>query len=404
MTQLSDELIHLIKAAYYDLKRSKVRTLLTSLGILIGVMSVVMLIALGLGLKNYIKQQFESLGANLIMVMPGSGIGGGSGGAGFGAGMVSGTKFDEKDISSLSRISEIKYVVPLFFRSAQAEAGGDKKFVYIMGVNEEYFNLMNFEPAEGHLFGRSEVAARAKIAVIGSKAAEELFGTPGDAVGKTIRFESQRFKVVGVGKKTGDNEQDAAVIIPYKTTFGGLNPDKTFWSIYLGVEAKENIETAKLKAKETLLKRYKEDEFSVTEQSEILSTINQIFGIINSVLVAIGSISLIVGGIGIMNIMYATVTERTKEVGIRRAVGATERDILLQFLTESLILSVFGGLMGLILAGIMVLIIRAFFPASINLFSVIITLVISSAIGIFFGVFPARRAAKLPPIEAIRYE
>jgi putative ABC transport system permease protein len=172
----------------------------------------------------------------------------------------------------------------------------------------------------------------------------------------------------------------------------------------VGVESKENVDSVKEDIKAALLKRYDKDAFSVTEQSEILSTINQIFGVINSILVAIGSISLIVGGIGIMNIMYATVTERTKEVGIRRAVGATKKDILLQFLTESTILSLFGGLLGLILASLIVLVVRIFFPASINLFAVVITLVISSGIGIFFGVFPARRAANLTPIEAIRYE
>jgi len=172
----------------------------------------------------------------------------------------------------------------------------------------------------------------------------------------------------------------------------------------LGTTDKDKVEEVKKKAEEVLLKRYDKDDFTVTEQSELLSTINQIFNIVNGVLVAIGSISLLVGGIGIMNIMYATVTERTKEVGIRRAVGATERDILNQFLAESILLSLFGGLLGLVLAFLIVLGIRAFFPASINLFSVVITLVISSGIGIFFGVFPARRAAKLPPIEAIRYE
>jgi len=156
--------------------------------------------------------------------------------------------------------------------------------------------------------------------------------------------------------------------------------------------------------KQILLKKYKKDEFSVVEQTEILNTINQIFGVINAVLIAIGSISLLVGGIGIMNIMYATVTERTKEVGIRRAIGATQKDILLQFLTEAVVLSVLGGILGLVIATILVLIIRFFFPASINALSVIITFVISSGIGIIFGVFPARRAASLPPIEAIRYE
>ncbi len=167
---------------------------------------------------------------------------------------------------------------------------------------------------------------------------------------------------------------------------------------------KDKVEKVKSEVKYALLDRYKEDDFSVTEQSEILSTVNQIFGIINTVLVAIGSISLLVGGIGIMNIMYATVTERTKEIGIRRAVGATQKDIMIQFLTESLILSVFGGMAGLVLASLIVLVVRLFFPASINALAVIVTFLISSGIGIFFGVFPAKRASKLAPIEAIRFQ
>jgi putative ABC transport system permease protein len=395
-----NEYVHLIKAAVEDFKRSKVRTFLTSLGITIGVLSVVMLIALGLGLKNYIQGQFESLGANLVMVMPGSGFTGG----GFGAGIVGGAEFDERDAASLARIEGVDYVVPLFFKSTQVEAGGGKKFAYVMGVNEDYFSLMNKNPVAGEFFSKSDVAARAKVVVLGHSIADDLFENPADAVGKTVRFENLRLKVVGVIEKTGDNEQDRSLIMPYKTTYGSLNPRKTFWSIYVGVGSKDSVEGVKEEARQILLKRYNEDDFSVTEQSEILSTINQIFGIINAVLVAIGSISLLVGGIGIMNIMYATVTERTKEVGVRRAVGATQKDILLQFLTESLILSVFGGVVGLILATLIVLVIRLFFPASINFLSVIITFAISSAIGIFFGVFPARRAAKLPPIEAIRYE
>ncbi len=394
----------LIRSALDDFKRNKGRTFLTSLGILIGVMSVVLLIALGLGLKNYIQKQFESLGANLIMILPGSGFTGEGGGGFGGAGIVGGAEFDERDITTLSRIPEIKYVVPLFMKSVQIEAGSQKKIGYVMGVNEQLFPLMNTELIRGVVFSKSEVTGRSKVAVLGNRIADDLFDKPEDAFGKTIRLENMRFKVIGVNKKTGDREQDTSVVIPFTTSYGTLNPNKTFWAVYLGVESKDKVEEAKKKAKEALLKRYKDDEFAVTEQSEILSTVNQIFSIINAILVAIGSISLIVGGIGIMNIMYATVTERIKEIGIRRAVGATKRDILLQFLAESIILSVFGGILGLILASLIVLIIRFFFPAAINLLSVIITIAISSAIGIFFGVFPARRAAKLPPIEAIRYE
>lgn len=393
---------HLAITAIADFKRNKVRTILTSLGIMIGVMSVVLLIALGLGLKNYIQDQFESLGANLVMIMPGSGFGG-EGGA-FGPGFVGGAEFDEKDLRSLQGIAGVDYVVPLFFKTTLIESGSEQEGGYLQGTNEEAFIVLNLELLEGEAFTKSDVTRRAKVAVLGYELAETLFGDPADGVGRTVRIGSQRFKVIGVNKKKGDREMDNSAIVPYKTTYGGLNPDKTFFTIQLGVAEEDDIAYVKEKAEEILLKRYNESEFSVTEQAEILSTINQIFSIINGVLVAIGSISLIVGGIGIMNIMYATVTERTKEIGIRRAVGATEQEILNQFLTESVILSVFGGIMGLILASLIVLGIRAFFPASINLLSVIIAIVISSAIGVFFGVFPAKRAAKLPPIEAIRYE
>lgn len=398
--------MYMLKNSFDDFKRNKVRTFLTSLGIMVGVMSVVLLIALGLGLKNYLKEQFENLGANLIMVMPGSGFGGGGEGGGFSgpSGMFGGVDFDEKDVTSLKRISNVEYVVPLYLDSASIESSNSEHVGTIMGVNEDIFELMNLKPLDGEVFTRSDVSARAKKAVLGYTMAEELFGNIEDGVGKTIRFKNQRFKVIGVVDKTGDPDMDNSVVIPYKTTFGGMNPDKTFWTIYLGVEDEDDVEGVKLEAEEILSKRYDEDSFSVTEQSELLETVNQIFAVLNGVLLAIGSISLFVGGIGIMNIMYATVTERTKEIGIRRAIGATQKDILLQFLSESLILSVLGGLAGLLTATGIVLIIRIFFPAAINLVAVLVSFFVSSAIGIIFGVFPARRASKLSPIEAIRYE
>ena len=394
--------VHLIKTAFIDFRRNKVRTVLTSLGIMIGVLSVVMLIALGLGLKNYLKETFENLGANLIMIMPGSGFGGE--GAGFAGAFVGGIEFDEKDLNSLSRIANVEYTVPLFFKSTLVEAGTEEAYLYIEGTNTDIFELMNTNIIEGEVFTKSDVQARAKVGVMGERAAENLFGNAEDAAGRTVRFDNLRFKIIGVIENTGDREQDNSIIIPYKTTYGSMNPDKTFWTIYLGVEDEDDVESVKVKAEEVLLKRYEEDDFAVTDQTELLSTANEIFNIVNGVLVAIGSISLLVGGIGIMNIMYASVTERTKEVGIRRAVGATQRDILLQFLTEAVILSLLGGLLGLLLATLIVLGVRTFFPAAINLLAVVITLVVSSAIGIFFGVFPARRAANLSPIEAIRYE
>ena len=406
MKKINNFSLDLAQNAIADFKRNKIRTLLTSLGIMIGVLSVVLLIALGVGLKNYLKQQFESLGANLIIIFPGNVFSEDSGGfgGGFGPGLIGGAKFDEKDLRDLAKISEARYVVPQFFKSAALETSSAKKAGYIIGTTEEVFPVLNLELLDGQPFKKADVTGRAKITVLGYAIAEKLFENPLSATGNTIRIENQRFKVIGVAKKKGDNEADNSAYIPYKTTFGSLNPDKTFFTIYLGVTNENDVQTVKDKAKEVLGKRYEEEAFSVTEQSQILSTVNSNFSIVNSIPVAIGSISLVVGGIGIMNIMYASVTERTKEVGIRRAIGATKNDILMQFLTEGVLLSLFGGILGLFTASIIVLIARNFFPVAINALSVFVALGISSLVGVFFGVFPARRAANLPPIEAIRYE
>lgn len=395
----------LIKASFDDFKRNKIRTFLTSLGIMVGVMSVVLLIALGLGLKNYIQGQFENLGANLLIIFPGSVFSEGSGAGGnFGAGFAGGASFDEKDVRTLSKVPDVNYVVPMFMKSINLETEKEKAVGSVMGTSEDVFKLLNLEILNGREFSKADVLGKSKKAVLGYTLAEKLFTDTELAVGKTIKANDQRYLVLGVVKKKGDREMDNGVFVSYSATFGNINPDKTFFTIYLGTSSDKKIQSVKQGAKEALLKRYKEDDFSVTEQSQILSSINQIFGIINTILIAIGSISLFVGGIGIMNIMYATVTERTKEIGIRRAIGATEKDILTQFLSESIILSLLGGVAGLILSAIIVAIIRIFFPASLNLVAILVAVGVSSIIGIVFGVFPARRAAKLSPIEAIRYE
>jgi len=399
MMKLSN-IYQLVVSAFADFKRDKVRTGLTSLGIMIGVLSVVLLIALGLGLKNYIEDQFESLGANLVMVLPGSGFSGGNGPAG----LAGGAEFDEKDVRTLQKLSNIKYTVPIYIHSSLISTADTEKTGNIMGANEDIFSLINIKLQTGEIWTKADVDKKTKVVVLGHTIASDLYGNANDALGKTIRVGGLRVKVIGVAKKMGNQERDGAAFIPYTTTFGSLNPKKTFFAIYLGVASQESVSGVKDEVEKTLLKRYEKDKFSVTEQAEILSSINQIFAIINLVLIAIGSISLIVGGIGIMNIMYATVTERTGEVGIRRAMGATKRDILLQFLTESTMLSLFGGVVGLVLASIIVSIARHWFPMAINLFAVILAIGVSSGIGIFFGVFPAKKAADLSPMEAIRYE
>lgn len=391
-----------LKNAYEDFKRNKTRTVLTSLGIMIGVLSVVMLIALGLGLKNYIENQFENLGTNLIIIFPGSGLS--QGVASFGPGLAGGAEFDEKDMKSLERISRAEYVVPMFIKSVTVETGNEEEIGYIFGTNEDAFGAMNMKPIAGKFLTKADVTRRSKDVVLGYELANKLFDEPKDGEGATIRVNNQRYKVIGVADRTGDREGDNSVIMSYKTTFGSLNPDKTFFSIYLGVPNEDAVEEVKEQVEETLLKRYEEDDFSVSDQTELLDVVNQIFGVINGVLVAIGSISLLVGGIGIMNIMYANVTERTKEIGIRRSIGATKKDILYQFLAESVLLSGFGGIVGLIISAGLVAIVRPFFPLALNLMAIALAIGISTFIGVFFGVFPARRASNMSPIEAIRYE
>ena len=396
-----NRLTAILKTALVDFKRNKVRTFLTSLGITIGVLSVLLLIAMGIGLRNYITQQFEGLGSNLLIVLPGSGIGSGDISS-FSTGLLAGTSFDEKDYKSLRRINEIESIAPASLSSLLVEHKGRQELTSIRGTTEEIFDILNWKPIEGETMTRSDVSRKAKVVFIGINTANDLFGDYKEAVGKSIKIGDNRFKVIGVGQKNGAPEVDNGAVIPYTTAFATISPDKSFRVLYLRANFEKNIPVVIKKTEDILLERYEKEDFSVNEQSEILSTINQIFSAVNGVLIAIGSISLVVGGIGIMNIMYATVTERTKEVGIRRAVGATRADIMTQFVSEAVLLSVFGGTLGLGIAGAVVVLVQPFFPLGLDIYSIIITLAVSCGIGIFFGVFPARSAAKLPPIEAIR--
>lgn len=396
----------LLKSSLEDFKRNKVRTILTSLGILIGVLSVVLLIALGVGLKNYISGTFESLGTNIVVVFPGK-ILSRNGSFRGGAGSLSTNFFDERDLNALKKVKLSEYVVPVFQKNLKITYLNNSENADIYLTTADYFPLRNYKTIAGSLFTNSDAQKGIKKAVLGPKIAEKLFKVKESAVGQTVEIDSQRYKVVGVleskGGGFGGPDFDSAVYIPYKSGLS-FNPKKNFLAIYLKARNPESIAELKKEANSIMIRRYKDDEFSLIEQTEILNAVNQIFSVLNTVLIAIGSISLIVGGVGIMNIMYASVTERTKEIGIRRAIGATKNDILFQFMSESVILSLFGGVAGLIISGLIVLGIRPFFPASLNLLSVIIAISVSTFIGVFFGVFPAKKAANLSPIEAIRYE
>lgn len=399
-------ILFVLRSALSDLYRNKLRTFLTSLGILIGVASVVLLLAFGLGLKEFIRQQFDSLGTNLVFVLPGKIFGSG----GFQANSaLGGVKFDEKDLADLKRIDESIYTVGAFTKTLKFQGDGKAEYGSLYAASEEIFPARNLTVEYGRVFNKTDVEKRSKVVVMGPKIAEKLFGKAILAVGKSVRAEgTQTYKVIGVleskgGGGFGGPDFDNFIYVPYKTAYV-FNPSKTFVTMFLRGSTEESVPVIKQKVKSILLKRYKEDDFTIADSKEFISTISSIFTILNSVLVAIGAVSLIVGGIGIMNIMYVSVTERIREIGIRRALGATEHDILYQFLAESVLLSLLGGITGLGLAFGVVALIQSVFPAIIDATSMLVAVGTSSFIGVFFGVFPAKRAATLSPMDAIRYE
>lgn len=399
--------IFLLRGAFGDFVRNKVRTLLTSLGILIGVSSVVLLLALGLGFKVYIKNQFESLGTNIVIVMPGKVLEGGSFSSS-GESAITGAKFQESDITALKRLAGQSYVVPVFMKTVKATGTSNSEIGDLFATTSDIFPMRNIELENGELFKSSDNEKKSKVVVIGPKIAQKLYGDPEQAVGKVLKIEDIAFKVVGTLKSKGGGglggpDFDSFIYLPLRSA-QPFNPTKSIFTIYMKASNESGIPSLKEDIKTTLLRNYEKDDFSVVEQNDILNAVSSIFSILNSVLVAIAAISLLVGGVGIMNIMFVSVMERIREIGIRRSIGATRNDILFQFLIESIALSLFGGVAGLVVSFGVILILQRFFPAYIDIRSVLLALGVSSSIGIVFGVIPARKAAYLAPVEAIKYE
>lgn len=398
-------LLFTIKNAIDDLKLNRARTFLTALGILIGIASVILLLSFGLGLKKYIAGQFESIGKDLIMVLPGRSF---QGGLRPGAGTLGGARFDLNDIKKLKRIDSLSAVAPGREFFAKVSSYGESAVYDIIATSEEAFEIFNFEIDRGELFRSSNVQKASKVVVLGAGPAEKIFGGAENAVGKIAKIDDQAFKVIGVSRSKGGGRGlgptvDDLAFIPHTASLS-INPSKKFIAIYAKAKSDEVIEKAKADIEAVLLERYSEDDFTVIDQREMLDIFSSVFNTVNLVLVAIGAISLVVGGVGIMNIMYVSVSEKTKEIGIRRSIGATKKDVLAQFLTEAVMLSMAGGILGLLLSFIVVYFIQRYFPAYINLTSVLLAIGVSSIIGFVFGVLPAKRAADMSPIEAIRYE
>ena len=397
----------LLNSSIRSILKNKSRTILTSLGIIIGVTSVILLTSIGNGLKSYINDQFEQLGSNLVFIVPGKVF---NDKGGFEQGASSryvSTSFTDKDVRDLKRGIKNSLVLPLNITQVEVKhANTIKKNITMVGSLEEYSTTVNSIPKIGRWFTNEENDKKSNVVILGYQISQDLFGTT-NPLGKKIIISSKNYTVIGVldkkGSSFGGPDEDNFINAPFKTV-STIAGNDNIQEMAIKLENKDDIEFVKKEAKKILLKKYKEDAFSVFDSSQLLSSINSIIGILTVALTGIAAISLIVGGIGIMNIMLVSVTERTKEIGLRKAIGAYPRAILIQFLIEAIILSCLGGLVGILLGFLGTLAINPFFPAKLTISSVLLAFGVSSAVGVIFGVAPARKASKLSPIEALRYE
>lgn len=402
---------NLIKVSTKALLRNKFRTFLTMLGIIIGIGSVIAMLAIGEGSKQSIQEQVSNMGSNLIMIMPASQFSGG-----VHMGNDDSQKLSIADITALSENCQyITDVSPEVKASGQVIYSRNNAPTSIYGVGTGYLDIKKRSVTSGRFFTEKEVKSSSKVCVIGKTVITNLFGEDVDPVGKSIRFKSIPMKVIGVLDEKGENtfgqDQDDLIISPYTTVQKRILAISHIQSILASAVSEEKSDAAfeeitKILRNQHNLRDEEEDDFDVRSQAELIETFTSISDMLTILLGAIAGISLFVGGIGIMNIMYVSVTERTREIGLRMAVGAKGSDILFQFLTEAILLSVIGGLIGITLGVSSAKLIAALmsWPTVVTASSVIISFLVCAVIGVFFGWYPAQKASKLDPIEALRFE
>ncbi len=391
---------------------NKLRTGLAVLGIIIGIGSVIALISLGQSSQKSIKNQIQSLGSNILTVMPGGQNSGAVRGAvGMGTTL---TLQDAEAIESATTITTLSRLSPEFSKRAQVTAGRNNTNTQVTGVQPQYADIRNVTISAGTFITEGHVRAIAKVAVLGPQAATDLFGEGADPVGKTVRINGQTLAVIGLTMAkggSGPNNPDDVIYVPLSTAqkilFGATN----LTDITVEAKSSEVMTEAQNEIGYFLLARHKiadpEDaDFMIFSQNDILNTVSEVTSVFTALLGGIAAISLLVGGIGIMNIMLVTVTERTREIGLRKALGAKKRVIITQFLTEAILLTVTGGSIGMLIgiASSYILDRVMNLPFTVSPISILLSIGVSGAIGIIFGWYPARKAAGLQPIEALRYE
>ena len=399
-----------VKMAIDGMIGNKLRTLLTLLGIIIGVGAVIAMVSLGFGVREQIKENISRLGSNLLIVMSGGRT---ATGARIQAG--AGARLTYEDAKAIEKtVDGIKYVAPMVQSTYQIVQGNQNWYSQVLGTTPNILDIRDYSIAEGRNINDRDMSGAARNCVIGRTIVENLF-PDGDALGKTIRINSAPFQVVGIlaekGQSANGQDQDDIVIIPLTTAQRRVMGITFIRSITIQAQNENTINDAQAQVEQLLRQRHRikdtdNDDFTVRNLSALMETMMSTANTITALLGCIAAISLLVGGIGIMNIMLVSVTERTKEIGVRLAIGATEREVLLQFLVESIMLACFGGLLGVILAfGASVLLthfmgVPFIFSPGIN----VLAFCFAAFIGIIFGYFPARRAAQLDPIEAVRHE